>query len=111
DSDPDPRLPARGPPRRTNARGRMTELETHVGTQGEAPEEVGYRNKLRARWRALPLEQQWAATIVIQVGIALLLGLLSFSLTYATLFIFALMWLRKLPELPWRLGAQVALIA
>src|SRR5919204_201593 len=48
----------------------MTELETHVGTRGEAPEEVGFRNQLRARWRALPEQQRWAATIVVQLAIA-----------------------------------------
>src|ERR671937_2149063 len=87
----------------------MTELETHVGTRGEAPEEVGFRNQLRARWRALPEQQRWAATIVVQLAIAFALWALSLSLTYAALFLFALWWLRKVPPLPWKLAMQAVL--
>ena len=46
DPDPDPRLPSRRPPRRTNARGRLA--------RGAPPAQVGFRNQMRARWRALP---------------------------------------------------------
>ena len=69
----------------------MSELETHVGTRGEAPEEVGFRNQLRARWRALPQEQRWAITIVVELAIAFALWGLALSLTYAALFVFALL--------------------
>jgi hypothetical protein len=88
----------------------MTELETHVGTQGEAPEEVGFRNQLRARWRTLPQEQRWAITIVVQLAIAFALWGLALSLTYAALFVFALSWLRKVPPLPWRLAMEAVLV-
>src|SRR6266567_1863390 len=89
----------------------MTELETHVGTQGESPDDqVGFRNKLRARWRALPAQQQLGATIAVQLAIAFALWGLARSLTVAALFIFALLWLRKVPPIPWRLVIEVLLI-
>src|SRR5438093_4011976 len=88
----------------------MSELETHVGTRGEVPEEIGLRNQLRARWRALPQERRWAITIVLQLAIAFALWGLALSLTYAALFVFALLWLRKLPALPWRLGMEALLV-
>jgi len=47
----------------------VTDLETHVTTQGEAPEAVGFRNQLRARWRALPVTKQWALKIAFQLAI------------------------------------------
>jgi branched-chain amino acid transport system permease protein len=89
----------------------MSELETHVDTRGEAPEDVGLRNKLQARWRALPQEQRWAITILLQLAIAFALWGLSLSLTYAALFVFALSWLGKVPPLPWRLAMEVVLVA
>ncbi len=89
----------------------MTELETHMGTQGESPDDqVGFRNKLRARWRALPAQQQLGATIAVQLAIAFALWGLARSLTVAALFIFALLWLRKVPPIPWRLVIEVLLI-
>jgi branched-chain amino acid transport system permease protein len=88
----------------------VTATETHVTTRGEAPEEVGFRNKLRARWRALPQEQRWGLTVAFQLAIAFALWGLSLSLTYAALFIFALRWLGKLPAIPWRLGMQAVLV-
>jgi branched-chain amino acid transport system permease protein len=88
----------------------LTELETHVGTRGEAPEDVGFRNKLRARWRALPERQRWLFTIGLQLAISFALWGLSLSLTYAALFLFSLTWLKKVPELPWRLGLQALMV-
>ena len=88
----------------------MSELETHVGTRGEVPEQVGFRNKLRARWRALPIEQRWGATIALQLALALGLWFLDRSLGYAALVVAALLWLRKLPRLPWQLALQAVLV-
>ena len=88
----------------------MSELETHVGTRGEAPEQVGFRNKLRARWRALPIEQRWGATIALQLALALGLWFLDRSLGYAALVVEVLLWLRKLPRLPWQLALQAVLV-
>ena len=86
--------------------------EAHAGgTQGEAPgEAVGYRNQLRAWWRSLPTTQRWIITIVLQVGFSLALWGLSLALTYAALFVFAILWLRKVPPLPWRLAMEALLI-
>jgi|tagenome__1003787_1003787.scaffolds.fasta_scaffold20973623_2 branched-chain amino acid transport system permease protein len=83
---------------------------THVGTQGESPrEEIGFRNRLRARWRALPERQRWAAAIAGQVALAILLFFVDNSLGYAVLTISALWWLRRLP-LYFRIGVEVALV-
>ena len=88
----------------------MTELETNVNTEGEATEQVGLRNKLSARWRALPKEQRWGLTIAFQLALAFVLWGLARSLTYAVLFIFALLWLRRVPPLPWGLGMEALLV-
>ena len=78
----------------------MSELETHVGTRGEVPEQVGFRNKLRARWRALPIEQRWGATIALQLALALGLWFLDRSLGYAALVVEVLLWLRSSRAFP-----------
>jgi branched-chain amino acid transport system permease protein len=88
----------------------VTELETHVTTQGEAPEVVGIRNQLRARYRALPITQQWALKIAFQLAVSFALWSLSLSLTYTALFLFALTWLGKVPAFPWRLGLQALVV-
>ena len=88
----------------------MTDIEAHVTTQGEAAEAVGFRNKARARWRALPDLQRYAITIAVQVAIALALWGLSLSLTYTALLIFAIWWLGKLPDM-WKLGLQITIVA
>ena len=64
DPDPDPRLPARGPARRADARGRMSERVE------SPPEAVGFRNQLRARWEALPI----GSAAAIAIGLELLLA-------------------------------------
>jgi branched-chain amino acid transport system permease protein len=74
------------------------------------PPEVGLRNVLRARWRALPQDQQWAIRIVIELAISFALWLLAPALTYAALLIFALLWLRRVPPYPWRLGLQALVV-
>jgi branched-chain amino acid transport system permease protein len=88
----------------------MTQLETYVGTRGEIPEEIGFRNRLRARWRALPEEQRAAATVGVQLGLAILLWFVDHALGYAVLTIAALLWLRKLPRLPWGLALEAAIV-
>jgi branched-chain amino acid transport system permease protein len=73
-------------------------------------EEIGLRNQLRARWRSLPQQQRWGIKIALQFLLAVLLFLLDHALGYAVLVIAALLWLRKLPDLP-RLAVEVALVA
>ena len=72
-------------------------------------EEIGLRNQLRARWRALPQNERWGATVVLQVLLAVMLFFVDHALGYATLVIAALLWLRKLSPLP-RLVVEGALV-
>ena len=65
DPDPDPRLPARGPPRRTDAGGRMSDAGC---TRTRPPRQVGLRNQLRARWRALPRRQRVGVSIALELA-------------------------------------------
>jgi branched-chain amino acid transport system permease protein len=88
----------------------VTQLETRTDTRREVAEQIGFRNKVRARWNALPQEQRWAVTIAFQVGLALALWFLDHALGYATLTVAALLWLRKVPPIPWKLGIEAALV-
>jgi len=85
----------------------MAELESRLAAVAD---QVGFRNKLRARWRALPEEQRWAATVTAELLLSILLWLVDHALGYGTLTLFTLIWLHRLePRL--RLAIQVALIA
>ena len=75
-----------------------------------APETIGLRNKLRAQWKELPAEQRAGASIALEVVLAILLFFVDHSLGYAVLTISALYWIHRLPPLPWKLAAQVALV-
>jgi branched-chain amino acid transport system permease protein len=69
------------------------------------------RRGLRARWQELPEQQRVGLTIAAQIVVAILLYLLDNALGYALLTLSALYWLPRLPPLPWRLAAEVALVA
>jgi branched-chain amino acid transport system permease protein len=88
----------------------LAQAETHVGTRGEIPEQIGFRNKLRASWHDLPREQRWAATVGIQLAIAILLFFVDHALGYAALTISAIWWARRVPPLPWRLAIEVGIV-
>jgi branched-chain amino acid transport system permease protein len=88
----------------------LAQVETHVGTRGEIPEQIGFRNKLRASWDGLPKEQRWAATVGMQLAIAILLWFVDHALGYAALTVSAIYWLRKLPPLPWRLALEGGIV-
>jgi branched-chain amino acid transport system permease protein len=88
----------------------LAQAETHVGTRGEIPEQIGFRNKLRASWHGLPKEQRWAATVGIQLAIAILLFFVDHALGYAALTISAIYWARRVPPLPWRLVIEAAVV-
>src|SRR5581483_8225748 len=110
DPDPDPRVPARGPARRTDAGGRMTELTTHLGTQGESPtEQIGYRNKTRAWWRGLTFEQRLVSSLGGALVLTILLWLLDHALGYASLIITTIYWLRRTPA-RYKLPAEIAFV-
>jgi branched-chain amino acid transport system permease protein len=85
---------------------------THVGTRGDSPPEtIGLRNRLRARWKALPPEQRIGASIAGAIVLAILLFFVDHALGYALLTLAALYWIRRLPPLPWKLAAQAGLVA
>jgi branched-chain amino acid transport system permease protein len=88
------------------------QLTTHLGTQGESPaaEQIGFRNQVRARWRALPL----LVRALIAIGIELLVGLLILFLIdrafgWGILLISAIYWIHRLPARE-RLAAQLGLL-
>jgi branched-chain amino acid transport system permease protein len=85
---------------------------TYVDTRGDSPHEtIGLRNRLRARWKELPFEQRAGASIGAAIALAILLFFVDHALGYAVLTISALYWIHRLPPLPWKLGAQAALVA
>ena len=85
------------------------EQATHLEQKG-ATHEVGLRNQLRARWRALPERQRAAATIGGFLLLAILLFLVDHSLGYGVATVTALWWIRRLPTYA-RLAAELALVA
>jgi branched-chain amino acid transport system permease protein len=70
-------------------------------------EQIGLRNQLRARWRALPQEERFliAGGIEAVIGL-LLLFLVDRSLGYGVLLVSGLYWLKRVPPLPWRLAIE-----
>ena len=66
--------------------------------------------KAKARWRSLPQEWRWGIAIGLELLLALLLYFVDGSLAVTVLTISAIYWIRRLPPLPWRLGAQAALV-
>ena len=86
-------------------------MSTQPGTEGEALEQVGFRNRLRARWKALPVLTRAAIAIGLEVALAILFYALDNSLGYGVLTVAALYWLRRLPPLPWKLAGQIVLVA
>jgi branched-chain amino acid transport system permease protein len=73
-------------------------------------EQIGFRNKLRARWRALPERERFGITIGLELAFAIALWFVDHALGYAFLVVAAVLWLRKLAEVP-RLVVEVALVA
>jgi branched-chain amino acid transport system permease protein len=73
--------------------------------------QVGFRNKLRARWRALPNEWRWAITVAAELLLAVLLWFVSHALGYAVVVLATIFWLPKLPLVPWRILVEALLVA
>jgi branched-chain amino acid transport system permease protein len=89
----------------------MTATTSHLGTQGEARrEQIGFRNQLRAWWRAQPLERRAAISIGLEVALAIALYFVDHALSFGVLVLATTYWIRRLPRLPWRLAAQVAFL-
>ena len=74
------------------------------------PETVGLRNKLRARWEALPYRQRAAIAIGLELLLAVLLFFVDHSLGYAVVAIAALYWIHQMPPLPWELAGQAVVV-
>jgi branched-chain amino acid transport system permease protein len=88
----------------------VTDTETHVGTRGEHVEVVGFRNRVRARWRALPQATRRTITLAIEAALVIILGVLDYSLGVGLALVFALLWLRRLPRIPWRLATESVIV-
>jgi len=73
-------------------------------------DEIGLRNQIRARWHALPELTRAGISIGLFVGLSILFFFVDHALAYGTLTITALFWIRRLPPVPYRLAAQVALV-
>ena len=71
---------------------------------------IGWQNKLRARWDALPAMQRAGIAVGLELLLALLFFFIDHALGYAVLTVSALYWIRRLPLLPWRLGGEVLLL-
>jgi branched-chain amino acid transport system permease protein len=62
------------------------------------------------RYRSLPERTRWTIAIVIELLLALGAFFLDHSLAYGILAVSALYWIHRMPPLPWKLAAQVALV-
>jgi branched-chain amino acid transport system permease protein len=88
------------------------EQPAHVTTRGEpveTVETVGFKNQLRARWRALPERTRLAITLAVQAVVTLLLLAWVVELGYAVLIIFAVAWSRRLHGY-YRLALEAAIV-
>ncbi|MFL5955014.1 MAG: branched-chain amino acid ABC transporter permease [Gaiellaceae bacterium] len=74
------------------------------------PKDIGFRNRLRARWRALPFWHRVAIVAGLEILVAIGFFTLDHSLGYGVLTASALLWLRRLPALPWKLAGQAVLV-
>src|SRR5262249_51392975 len=111
DPDPDPRLPSLRTPRRADARGRlMSNIDTHVGVEGEVLQEGGYNSRLRRWWQGLPEERRRPILIGIQTAVVVLLWFVDHSLGYGAAVFCAFLWMPKLAPIPWRLGVQAVMV-
>jgi branched-chain amino acid transport system permease protein len=88
----------------------MSGVEAHVETKGDV-HAVGFRNELRARWRAQSQERRWVIIGGTELALAILFGLLDISLGLAIAVVAAMFWLPKLAPIPWRLAVEVAIVA
>ncbi len=90
----------------------MTNTESHVDTQGSTPpEQVGFRNQARARWRSLPQLERDLIALGLEVLVAIVFYTLDSSLGIGFALVVALLWQRRLDPVPWRLVAQAGILA
>jgi branched-chain amino acid transport system permease protein len=63
------------------------------------------------RYRQLPERARWGIAIAVELLLALGAYFLDHALCYGILTVAALYWIHRLPPLPWKLAAQVVLVA
>src|SRR3954452_2172029 len=88
----------------------MSGVAAHVETKGDV-HAVGFRNELRARWRAQSQARRWMIIGGTALALAILFGLLDVSLGLAIAVVAAMFWLPKLAPIPWRLAVEAAIVA
>src|SRR5207247_11370141 len=81
-----------------------------VGLTASVIETVGFRNKLRARWRALPEKTRLGISTGVVAALGILLFFVDHSLGYAVLLAGAIYRIEKLPPVPYRLAGMAALV-
>src|SRR3954449_11194387 len=62
------------------------------------------------RFRTLDERTRWTTAIVLELLLAILLYFVDHALGYAVLTVAGIYWISRLPDLPWRLGAQVVMV-
>jgi len=77
-----------------------------AGTVPREAEQIGLRNQLRSRWKALPEQNRMGISIGVEIALAILLYFVDHSLAVAVLVISGIYWIRRMPAFPWRLGAE-----
>jgi branched-chain amino acid transport system permease protein len=74
-------------------------------------DQVGLRNQLRARWKALPERDRHLYTIGLELLFSVLCWFVDTALGYGVAVVFICLWLRRLPPVPWRLVVEGAVVA
>ncbi|HEX7084124.1 MAG TPA: branched-chain amino acid ABC transporter permease [Gaiellaceae bacterium] len=83
----------------------------HAGQTLQPGEEIGLRNQLRARWRAVPEPTRIAIVAGVELALGVLLFFVDHSLGYAVWIVSGLFWMRRMRPLPHRLAAEAGLVA
>jgi branched-chain amino acid transport system permease protein len=81
-----------------------------VAELGSTAEPVDFQGRLSARWNALPELQRAAVLVVVELVLSALLLFIDKALGFGVATVVAIYWIYRLPPLPWRLAAQVALV-
>jgi hypothetical protein len=73
-------------------------------------EAVDFQGRLSARWHELPAMQRAGVLIAVELVLSALLLLIDKALGFGVATVAAVYWIYRLPPLPWRIGAQAALV-
>jgi len=73
--------------------------------------EVGFRNRLRARWERVPEQRRALVVVSVEVLFSILCWAVDHALGYGISVLFICLWLRRLPQLPWRLAVEALVVA